>query len=171
MALRDRISSGETLVLGVAGWLALNVFLRVAAPLLGLSFNVTANFFGSFVLPRASSMVQMVMGLALYLAAAIGWSFAFRQIYERLPGSGWVRGLLFGTGAWFVTALLLLVLGWLHPAGVSWVALGPGAMGLPYPGFMSLGFADLAGLALALLAHQVLGVTFGLLSDKMAGIG
>lgn len=170
MALQDRISSGEALVLGIAGWLALNVFLRAAAPLFGLSFAVTANFFGSFLLPRAGGKVQMAMGMALYLAAVVGWSFAYRQLRPRLPGTGWVQGLLFGTGAWFVIALLLPVLGWLHPAGVQRIFLGPGPLGLPYPGFLSLGFAGVSGLALALLAHQVLGITLALVTDVMERI-
>lgn len=164
METRSRTSlGGETLVVGVVAWLALNAFVYAAAPLFGISIDLAGRFFGSLLFPRAGDALQLWAGRALFLGAAIGWSFLYRWARTVLAGPGWLRGLLFGTAIWFVSALVLPLFGAVHPLSGS--AFGPvvGQGSVAFPGFLGLGFDGGAGVALSLLSHQVFGVTLGAL--------
>lgn len=131
---------GETLVVGVVAWLALNAFVYVAAPLFGISIDFVGRFFGSLLVPRAAHVTQLWVGRALFLAAAIGWTALYRWVRTVFSGPGWLRGLLFGTAIWFVTALVLPLFGAVHALSGSAFGGFAGQGGIAFPGFFGFGF-------------------------------
>lgn len=151
MTVRTRVSLSASLVAGVAAWLVLNAFAYSVAPLFGVSFGSTADFFGSFVLPGAATPMRLWAGRAVFLVAALGWSLVYRGVGRYLPGGSWFRGLLFGAGIWLVSALLLPLFVVIHPAGGR----------IDYPGLMGLGWRGASGVALSVLAHIAFGMTLG----------
>lgn len=156
---RIRISAWEAVIAGVAAWGVLNVFAYAAAPLFGITFGTTAPFFGSFLFPGASATARIWIGRALFFGAAVGWSFVYRRLGGSLPGTDYVRGFLFGTAIWVASALLLPIFGALHPAGGT----------IHQPGLFGLDWRGTSGLVLSVLAHQVYGITLGIVTAMQAG--
>lgn len=163
--IRNRVSVWESIVAGAGAWLALNAFAYAAAPLFGISFGLTAGFFGSLLFPSIGTTVQLWIGRVVFFAAALGWSLVYRWAGRYLPGKGWFRGLLFGTGIWLISALALPLIGAIHPNIDSVFPPALGAVRSPFPGLLGLGFAGVSGIVLSVLAHQVYGVTLGILTD------
>src|SRR5690625_5671810 len=109
MAVRARISGWTTIVAGTVGWVALNVFAYIVAPVLGVSFGRSGVFFGSLLVPGAVAGTQIWVGRIVFFAAAVGWAFLYRSLADRLSGPGWLRGVMFGVGIWVVSGLMLPV--------------------------------------------------------------
>jgi hypothetical protein len=167
MDTRNRVSvRGETLVTGIVAWLALNAFTYAFAPLFGISFGTVSRFFGSILFPGSAAAVQAWAGRALFLGAAIGWSLVYRWARVYLSGPGWLRGLVFGTGVWVTSALVLPLFGAMHPLNGGGFPTAPSPGGVPYPCFFGLGFDGGAGVALSLIGHQVFGATLGAVSGR-----
>lgn len=142
MEVRSRVSQAQTLAAGAAAWLALNAFVYIAAPLLGLSMGPVASFFGGLLLPASASPAQAWAGRVVLLLAALGWSLLYRVVGPHLPRPAWVRGVLYGAFIWLASVLVLPLIGF------------------------RLGRA--AALALSALAHGVFGVTLAAISEVQA---
>lgn len=150
------------LLAGAAAWLVLNATVYILAPVLGVSLDQVARFFGSLLAPGAATTAQMWVGRAVLLAAAIGWSLLYPSAAQHLPGAGWLRGVVYGAGIWLVTALALPLIGAIHPNPGAFPPV-PGAAGVAFPGFLGVGFAGTSGLILSILAHLAFGATLGVL--------
>lgn len=170
MAIRSRISVGRALGAGAAAWLALNAFAYIAAPLFGVSFGVTARFFGGFLLPGAAAGATALpsVGRIVFFGAALLWSLVYRGVVHYLPGPGWVRGLAFGAAIWLVSGLLLPLFGAIHPNLTAVLPPGSAAGQASFPGLFGLGFAGASGVALSVLAHAVYGGTLGAIAGVQA---
>lgn len=152
---------------GIVAWLTLNAFAYLAAPIFGLSFGPVAQFFGSLLLPNALISTQTWVGRAMFLAAALGWSLLYRRIGNNLPGTGWVQGLVFGIGIWIATAILLPLIGAVHPLSGLFGTIP----GMSDPGLFGFGFAGSAGVTLSVVSHLVFGATLGVLVGSRVRTG
>lgn len=161
MDVRRRVALGDAVLPGVVAWLALNAFVYFVAPLFGLSVGLVGRFFGSLLFPSAGTVTQVWIGRALLLGAALGWSVLYRRTGMNVTGPGWLRGLVFGTGIWVASALVLPLIGALHRVYGS-------VSGVPFPGLFGVGFDGGAGVVLAVLAHAVFGMTLGAVTNAQA---
>jgi hypothetical protein len=88
----------------------------------------------------------------------MGWALVYAfYIHGRLPGPGWLQGLLsVGMGGFLISSLVVLpVLGWIHPLAR--------AARIPAPGVFGLGFVSGRAVVGNLLGHCLYGLTLGIL--------
>lgn len=146
--------AGRALAGAVLGWLALVAFVYAASPFFGIRPGSIAGFLGSLVTGRTGPATEWV-GRGVLLAVALAWGALYRFVRPSLPGPEWARGLVYGLGLWLVSgAVLLPVLGVLHPVA--------GAGGVERPGLLGFGFGGLPGVLMSILAHAVFGLVLGL---------
>ncbi len=128
---------GKTLVGGIAGMLLMTLLMRLAAPLLIESPMDIAAMLGS--------MVEGIYVLGMTIHVMLGILF-FPLLYallayRLLPGSPWVKGLLFGTLLWLLALTIIMpVVG---------------------AGFFMSEIGGLKPALVALLSHWVYGVLIG----------
>ena len=105
---------------------------------------------------RAIDLVQVLSNMNPMVAAWVGhfiigtiiWGGLFAWLYPNLPGGiPWLKGVLFGVGAWFLMMVLVMPL-----AGLGLFGVGDGVM------------VPVATLVVHLIFGIVLGVVFGLRS-------
>jgi len=149
---RTRVSAAQAALAGAVAWLALNALVYTAAPLLSVSLGTVAPFFGALLLPTADAGAQSRVGRAVLLAAAVVWGLMYARVEPRLPGRGFLRGLLFGALVWLGTALVLPVLGALHPVETA-----------AQPGFLGFAWQGTRGVVLSILAHLGFGAALAAL--------
>lgn len=152
METRTRVSPAQAALAGGVAWLALNALVYAAAPLLGVSRGAVAPFFGALLLPTADAGAQARVGRVLLLAAAVVWGLLYARVEPGLPGRRLLRGLLFGALVWLGTALILPLLGALHPVATA-----------AQPGFLGLAWQGTRGVVLSILAHLAFGAALAAL--------
>lgn len=129
------IDLGSLVVAGfVAGWMMYFI---------DHYFNGLFGLFGMF--PGLNNPGWMIKHHIESIIFAIPFAWPF--IYERLPGSGWLKGIVYGFLWWL---FLLLILGWIA-----------GALGaIP---FQQMAPSSAAGVITAILLHVIWGFFLGIL--------
>ncbi len=159
MAIQERPTTttrSRILWAALAGWLVLEAVVWGLGTAMGLRVGSLAQDVALLLgLPRGT-FSAVFTGRILLLAISLGWGLLYGAIADRLPGSGWVRGAIFGLGVWFVSALALF------PILTQMVQA---AHGVAVPGLLgrALGRSS-AVIPLSLLAHLGYGITLGSLA-------
>jgi hypothetical protein len=108
---------------------------------------ISAAFHPIAYVARSADALPATFGWLLhFMVGSLIWGAGFALLYRLIPGALWIRGILFGIGAWFIVMLLVLPL---TRAGLFGLELG-----LPAPALM---------LVVHLAYGALLGVMFGLL--------
>jgi len=90
-----------------------------------------------------------VVGWALhFMIGTVMWGVLFALLAPRLPGAMWLRGVLFGIGAWLLMMVMVMPM-----AGAGFFGLG---MGIAAP---------ILTLVMHLVFGAVLGGVYGVLTD------
>ena len=149
---------------GLLGTAALGVFVGELAPRLGLAKVDFPHLLGTLfsgVFGFRESTFWTLVGWLLFALGGTGWAMVYAlYVYGRIPGPGWLQGLLFGGVAVFlVTSLVFFpVLSWIHPL--------MRADEIPAPGLFGCGL-DGGQIVLAnFLGHCLFGFTLGVLYQR-----
>ena len=149
----------QAVIGGIVATLVMGIFAYFVAPLLGLPKLDILGFHGTLFLPAGAAAQWLGMGIVLVGAviAALIHEAWFRNI---LPGSEWLRAVIWGLILWIFTGVVYLPLvGAVHPMVMA------GQM--PNPGFFGAGLRDLAPVAI-LANHLVWGLILGLCYEALS---
>lgn len=125
-------------VAGLLAALAAGLFLGTLAPALGLVQIDYPRLLGQLGFPEGR--LAIIYGWGVFLLGGVGaaWVYAY-YLYDRLPGPGWLQGLLFGgIGLFLFSSLAILPLFDLHPLAREGRLAAPGLFALRLTGWKAL---------------------------------
>ena len=121
---------------GLAGTVALTLMMMFVAPMMGVHMDIAANIASMLNAPWAIGMaIHLMMGVLIF-------PMVYGYLLQRhLPGSGPVRGMVWG--------------------GILWLMLEMFVMPMMGKGFLGSNGPGMKGAVAALLAHLIYGALLG----------
>lgn len=140
-------------VAGLLSSLAAGLFLVFLAPALGLSRFDYPYLLGQLEYPEGK--LSIILGWLLFLLGGVLCAFCYAYyLHDRLPGPGWLQGLVFGgIAAFLVSSLVVFPLMGLYPLVRE--------RKLSAPGFFALGLSGWNAVFTNFLGHCLYGLLLG----------
>ncbi len=153
MPQRAQPYTALAVVAGLLSSLAAGLFLVFLAPALGLSKIDYPYLLGQVEYPEGK--LSIFLGWLLFLLGGVLFALFYTSyMHDRLPGPGWLQGLIYGGIALFLfSSLIVFPLIGLHPLAR--------AEKLAAPGFCAFGLSGWSAVLTNLLGHCLYGILLG----------